>query len=59
MSADHQDTVPDAGIVLTDEQRRRRRKRSVALGLVLFGLCVLFYVVTVYKLGANVLDRAL
>ncbi len=49
----------DAGLVLTKEQQRRRRARSVALGLALFGMVVLFYVVTVYKLGANVVDRAL
>ncbi len=49
----------DAGLVLTKEQRRRRRARSVALGLALFGMVVLFYIVTVYKLGANVVDRAL
>ena len=45
------------GIVLTEEQRRRRRTRSIVLGLVLAALAVLFYVVTVVKLGPNVFDR--
>jgi hypothetical protein len=45
------------GVVLTDEQRRRRRARSIALGLVLAALAILFYVVTVVKLGPNVLNR--
>ena len=45
------------GIVLTDAQRRRRRARSIALGLVLAALAILFYVVTVVKLGPNVLNR--
>jgi hypothetical protein len=45
------------GIVLTDEQRRRRRARSIALALVLAALAVLFYVVTVVKLGPSVLNR--
>jgi hypothetical protein len=45
------------GIVLTDEQRRRRRARSIALGLVLAALAILFYVVTVVKLGPSVLNR--
>ena len=45
------------GIVLTEEQRRRRRNRSIALGLVLAALAVLFYVVTVVKLGPSILNR--
>jgi hypothetical protein len=45
------------GIVLTDEQRRRRRNRSIALALVLAGLAILFYVVTIVKLGPQVLNR--
>jgi len=45
------------GIVLTEEQRRRRRNRSIALALVLAGLAVLFYVVTIVKLGPQVLNR--
>jgi hypothetical protein len=32
----------------------RRRKRSVVLALVLAGLMVLFFVLTVVRLGANV-----
>jgi hypothetical protein len=47
------------GIVLTEEQKRRRRSRSVALGLVLGALVVLFYVVTVFKMGGNVANRPL
>jgi hypothetical protein len=45
------------GIVLTEEQRRRRRNRSIALGLVLAALAVLFYAVTVVKLGPGILNR--
>lgn len=45
------------GVVLTDEEAKRRRSRSVALGLVLGGLVLLFFVVTVAKLGGNVLNR--
>lgn len=45
------------GIVLTEEQRRRRRNRSIALALVLAGLALLFYVVTIVKLGPQVMNR--
>ena len=38
-------------IVLTEAQRKSRRSRNIALGLVLAGLVVLFYVVTLIKLG--------
>jgi hypothetical protein len=47
------------GVVLTEEQKRRRRQRSVAIALVLAALCVLFYVVTIVKLGPAVLIRPL
>jgi hypothetical protein len=53
--------MPDdtRGVVLTDEQRRRRRARSIALALVLAALALLFYVVTVVKLGPDVLNRSI
>lgn len=47
----------DDGIVLTEEQRRRRRVRSIVLGLVLAALAALFYLVTIVKLGPNILNR--
>ena len=47
------------GIVLTEEQRRRRKRRSLALALVLAGLAILFYVVTIVKLGPQVMNRPL
>ena len=50
---------PDDGIVLSDEQKRRRRARSIAIGLALGALALLFYVVTVVKLGPGVLNRPL
>ena len=50
---------PEPGIRLTEEQRRRRRARSIALALVLAALVVLFYVVTIVKLGPGVMNRPL
>jgi hypothetical protein len=47
------------GIVLTEEQRRRRQRRSLVLALVLAGLALLFYVVTIVKLGPQVMNRPL
>jgi len=49
----------DEGIVLTEEQKRRRRARSVAIALTLGALVVLFYVVTIVKLGPAVFNRPL
>lgn len=37
----------------------RRRRRSVALGLVLGAIVLIFYVLTIVKLGPNVFDRVL
>lgn len=49
----------EQGIRLTPEQEQRRRSRSFAIALVLVALVVLFYVVTIVKLGPGVMDRAL
>jgi multisubunit Na+/H+ antiporter MnhC subunit len=46
------------GIVLTEEQKRARRARSIALALVLTAVVVLFYVITLVK-GPGVLNRPL
>jgi len=50
---------PEEGVVLTEEQKRRRRARSIAIALALGALAVLFYVVTIVKLGPGVLNRPL
>ena len=49
----------EEGIVLTEEQRRRRRARSIALALVLAGLALLFYIVTIVKIGPAIISRPL
>jgi hypothetical protein len=49
----------EKGIVLTEEQKRRRRARSIAIAVVLGALVLLFYVVTIVKLGPGVLRRPL
>jgi hypothetical protein len=49
----------DNGIVLTEEQKRRRNARSVAIALALGALVLLFYLVTIVKLGPDVLRRPL
>lgn len=54
MAEPHEET----GIVLTDEQKRRRRARSLAIALCLGALVVLFYMVTLVK-GPGVLQRPL
>jgi hypothetical protein len=36
-------------VKLTEAQRKSRRNRNVALGLVLAALCVLFYAITIVK----------
>jgi hypothetical protein len=49
----------EGGVVLTEEQKRRRRARSIAIGLALGALALLFYIVTIVKLGPGVLNRPL
>lgn len=49
----------ESGVELTPAQKRSRRARNIALGLVLAGFVVLVYVGTWAKLGANILNRPL
>jgi high-affinity K+ transport system ATPase subunit B len=52
-------TKADKPLALTEEEKRRRRQRSIATGLILAGLVLLFYVITIAKLGPGVLKRPL
>ena len=45
------------GIRLTEQQLRARRSRSIAIALALGAFVVVIFVVTLVKLGANVLTR--
>jgi hypothetical protein len=44
---------------LTPEEQKRRRNRSLAIALVLGGLVVMFYAVTIAKIGPQILQRAM
>lgn len=46
-------------VQLTEEQTKRRNKRSVAIALALAALVVLFYAITMVKMGPEVLNRPL
>lgn len=50
---------PDSGILLTEAQVRARRRRSVALGLAIAVLCLLFYLITVFRMGSAIVNRSL
>ncbi|MGO9026700.1 MAG: hypothetical protein ACLQIQ_20795 [Beijerinckiaceae bacterium] len=47
------------GVRLTPEQAKRRRQRNLAIGLAVGFFVLLFYVVTIAKLGPGVLNRPL
>jgi hypothetical protein len=42
-----------------EERKRRQRKRSLAIAWILLGLVVLFFIVTIVRLGGNVAVRPL
>ena len=44
-------------VPLSPEDARRRRKRSIAIALTLAALVLLFYALTIAKLGPQVLQR--
>ena len=47
----------DPRVELTPDDVRRRRSRSIAIAVALGVLVVLFYAVTVVKLGPQILNR--
>ncbi len=46
-------------IVPDEEAKRRRRRNSIALGLVLGALVLIFYALTIVKMGPALFDRAM
>lgn len=49
--------TPPVHYTLSPAQQRSRRLRNVALALAIAVLVVLFYVVTIAKMGAGFIDR--
>ncbi len=47
---------PPSGTMLTAQQAKSRRARNIAIGLLIAGLVVLFYVITIAKLGSHVFN---
>jgi hypothetical protein len=49
----------EQGIKLSDEQKKKRRSRSIAIAVVLAALVAIFYAVTIVKLGPGILNKPL
>lgn len=47
------------GVRLTEEEQRRRRRRSIAIALALVAMVILFYLVTIVRMGPEILERSL
>jgi hypothetical protein len=48
----------DKGVVLTEAQKKSRKRRSLAIALVLAFLVILFYAVTIVKLGPGIMKKS-
>ncbi|MDB4273659.1 hypothetical protein N9867_00525 [bacterium] len=46
-------------VTLTEAQRKARRSRSLAIGIALGALVIVFYVATIAKFGPAILHRAM
>lgn len=44
-------------VTLTERQKKARRSRSIAIGLALAALVIIFYVATIAKFGPAILNR--
>ena len=50
---------PPEGIRLTEAEKLRQAKRNRAIALAIAGLCLVFYLITVFKMGPAILSRPL
>ncbi len=48
---------PQTGVRLTEQKQRARRARSIAIALALGAFVVVVFLVTMVRLGSNVLTR--
>lgn len=53
------ETERPLGIQLTAQQLKSRRQRNIAIGLAVGFFVLLFYIVTIAKLGPGVMNRPL
>ena len=49
----------ERGINLSPEEKARQQRRNRAIALAVTGLVVLFYLITVFKMGPSILNRPL
>ena len=47
------------GITLSPEEKARQGRRSRAIGIAIAGLVVMFYLITVFKMGPAIMMREL
>lgn len=47
------DRIDPMPIVLTPQQVKARRSRNIAIAVILVALCVLFFAMTIVRLGGN------
>ncbi|WP_162916371.1 hypothetical protein [Cohaesibacter haloalkalitolerans] len=46
-------------VTLTDTQKKRQRRRSMAIAFALGALVLIFYAITIVKMGPGVMNRPL
>jgi len=44
-------------VTLTEAQKKARRSRSIAIGLALAAMVIIFYIATIAKFGPAILNR--
>lgn len=49
----------DDGLELSEEDKKRRNRRSVAIALGLIFLVALFYLMTIFKFGPDLMNKPL
>ena len=50
--------MSDNQVNMSEDELKKRRRRSVAIALILVAMVALFYIITIVRLGGNVAERA-
>ena len=50
---------PEDGVQLSDGERASQRRRNIAIGVGVAAICLLFYVITIFKMGPAIMSRSL
>jgi phage terminase Nu1 subunit (DNA packaging protein) len=59
LASQHSEGGEEDRVALTPDQKRRQRLRSIAIAAALVAMVVMFYVMTMIRIGGNIANRSM